>query len=62
MKLFNIKHRVQGYMLDADTALNMVGSLQYCWMKHPCFNTLLCSVSAHYTHLSMLNILATNKK
>ena len=62
MKLFNIKHRVQGYSLDAETALNMAGSLRYRWMKHSCFNALLCSLSAHYTHLSMLNILATNKK
>ena len=62
MKLFNIKHRVQGYRLDAETALNMAGSLRYRWMKHSCFNALLCSVSAHYTHFSIKYILASNTK
>ena len=38
MKLFNVKHRVQGYRLDAEPALNMAGSLRYRWIKHPCFN------------------------
>ena len=60
MKLFNIKHRVKGYRLDEETALNIAGSLRYRWMKKSCFNALLCSVSAHYTHFSIIYILVSN--
>ena len=61
MKLFNIKHRVQGYRLDAETALNMAGSLRYRWMKHSCFNPhsfgrkrTLYALLAHKIHLLII--------